>query len=142
MSIKKSLFLLGLLPISAVATQNSPPTIIVYSTQNYPISHSELASQVYYLDQVELWENKISQHLSTNPVTAEQQAKQFFQSTEWKQSENQLKQAYQGVISGWQNGIRKVPAILFQSPGQNDSVIYGETNVANALNVWQRENTK
>lgn len=136
MLIKKSLFLL-VLPLSVFAQEN--PTIIVYSTQYYPVSHTDLASQIYYLDQIEQWEDKVSRQLSTNPSVATQQAEQFFQSAEWKQSENQLKQSYQGLISGWQNGIRKVPAILFLSPGQEDSVIYGETNVAKALTTWQRK---
>lgn len=141
MSIKKSLFLFGLLPLSVFA-QGPNPIITVYSTQDYPILHAELASQVYLLDQVEQWENVISQRLSVNPNVAVQQASQFFQSAEWKQSEEQLKRSYQGLISGWQNGIKKVPAILFQYPGKEDSVIYGETNIAQALSLWQREITK
>ena len=106
MSIKKSLFLFGLLPLSVFA-QGPNPIIIVYSTQDYPILHAELASQVYLLDQVEQWENVISQRLSVNPNVAVQQASQFFQSAEWKQSEEQLKRSYQGLISGWQNGIKE-----------------------------------
>lgn len=135
MLIKKSLFLL-ILPLSVFAQEN--PTIIVYSTQYYPVSHTDLASQVYYLDQVEQWEDKVSRQLSSNPSIATQQAEQFFQSAEWKLSESQLKQSYQGLISGWQNGIRKVPAILFKYPGKADSVIYGEMNVAKAKQQWQR----
>lgn len=141
MSIKKSLFLFGLLPLSVFA-QGPNPIITVYSTQDYPILHAELASQVYLLDQVEQWENLISQRLSANPSVAAQQASQIFQSAEWKQSEEQLKRSYQGLISGWQNGIKKVPAVLFQYPGKEDSVIYGETNIAQALSLWQREITK
>ena len=138
MPIKKLLVLFGLLPL-AVFAQEPTPTITVYTTQHYPIVRAELASHVYFLDQVEQWENFISQGLSTNPNIATQQATQFFQSTEWKQSEVQLRQSYQGLVSGWQNGIKKVPAILFQSPGKEDRVVYGETNVAQALNLWQRE---
>lgn len=137
MSIKKSLFLFGLLPLSVFA-QGPNPIITVYSTQDYPILHAELASH----DQVEQWENLISQRLSANPSVAAQQASQIFQSAEWKQSEEQLKRSYQGLISGWQNGIKKVPAVLFQYPGKEDSVIYGETNIAQALSLWQREITK
>ena len=138
---KKSLFLLGLLPLLGF-TQAQNPTVTVYSTQHYPISHAELASQVYYLDQVEQWENKISQQLSANPTIASQQASRLFQSAEWRQIETQLKQSYHGLISGWQNGIKKVPAILFQYPGEESLVIYGETNVDTALKrltSWQHQ---
>lgn len=142
MSIKKSLFLFGLLPLSVFA-QGPNPIITVYSTQDYSIVHAELASQIYYLDQVEQWENRMSQRLSPNPNIAAQQATQIFQSAEWNQAEEQLKQSYQGLISGWQNGIKKVPAILFQYPGAENLVIYGETNVDKAIKLltsWQQKN--
>ncbi|OOF52315.1 TIGR03757 family integrating conjugative element protein [Rodentibacter trehalosifermentans] len=136
MLIKKSLFLL-VLPFSVFA-QDQNPTIIVYSTQYYPVSRTDLASQIYYLDQIDQWEDKVSRQLSTNPAVATQQAEQFFQSAEWKLSENTLKQSYQGILNGWQNGIRKVPAILFRYPGKEDTVIYGEVNIAKAKQQWQR----
>jgi integrating conjugative element protein (TIGR03757 family) len=142
MPIKKSLFLFGLLPLTVFA-QGDNPIITVYSTQDYPIIHAELASHVYLLDQVEQWENQMSQQLSANPNIAIQQAMQIFQSTAWKPAEERLKQSYQGIISGWQNGIKKVPAILFQYPGAENLVIYGETNVDKAIKLltsWQQKN--
>ena len=80
--------------------------------------------------------------MSANPTIASQQASRLFQSAEWRQIETQLKQSYQGLISGWQNGIKKVPAILFQYPGEESLVIYGETNVDTALKrltSWQHQ---
>ena len=142
MPIKKSLFLFGLLPLTVFA-QGDNPIITVYSTQDYPIIHAELASHVYLLDQVEQWENQMSRQLSANPNIAIQQAMQIFQSAAWKPAEERLKQSYQGIISGWQNGIKKVPAILFQYPGAENSVIYGETDVDKAIKLltsWQRKN--
>ena len=146
MPIKKSLFLFGLLPLTVFA-QGDNPIITVYSTQDYPIIHAELASHVYLLDQVEQWENQMSQQLSANPNIAIQQAMQIFQSAAWKPAEERLKQSYQGIISGWQNGIKKVPAILFQypDPGEGNLVVYGETNVDNALKrlaSWQQQKNK
>lgn len=142
MPIKKSLFLFGLLPLTVFA-QGDNPIITVYSTQDYPIIHAELASHVYLLDQVEQWENQMSHQLSANPNIAIQQAMQIFQSAAWKPAEERLKQSYQGIISGWQNGIKKVPAILFQYPGAENLVIYGETNVDKAIKLltsWQQKN--
>lgn len=142
MPIKKSLFLFGLLPLTVFA-QGDNPIITVYSTQDYPIIHAELASHVYLLDQVEQWENQMSRQLSANPNIAIQQAMQIFQSAAWKPAEERLKQSYQGIISGWQNGIKKVPAILFQYPGAENLVIYGETDVDKAIKLltsWQRKN--
>ncbi|MBN6058683.1 TIGR03757 family integrating conjugative element protein [Aggregatibacter actinomycetemcomitans] len=138
MHINKWFLTLGL--ISQFVLANSveiPPSITVYTTQNYSIMHSELANQIYYLDDVEQWEDRISRRLSSNPVQAQLQAQQFFNSPDWVDYREKLKSAYQGVISGWQNGIKKVPAVLFQHPNIESVVVYGETNVLNAEKQWQ-----
>lgn len=114
------------------------PSITVYTTQNYSITHPELADQIYYLDSVEQWEDKISRQLSHDPAQAQPQAQQFFNSPDWVNYQNKLKSAYQGIISGWQNGIKKVPAVLFQHPNTEITVVYGETNVLNAKKQWLR----
>lgn len=128
--------LFGLFGANAIAS--SRPNITVYTTHNYPIARAELAHRIYYLDEVEIWEEQISRSLSVNPNQAQQQATQFFTSPQWQQQEQGLKQAYEGVLSGWQNGIKKVPAIHFQTEGIEDSVIYGATNVDQALQLWQK----
>lgn len=114
------------------------PNIIVYTTKMYPIQNSQLATQVYYLDQVENFEEEISQNLSKSPEIAEQEIRTFFNSTDWKAQEQQLKDAYQGVISGWQNGIKKVPAVFFDNQLSSPSVIYGMTDVQKALDEWHK----
>ncbi|AAP95803.1 hypothetical protein HD_0920 [[Haemophilus] ducreyi 35000HP] len=48
-----------------------------------------------------------------------------------------MQSAYQGLISGWQHGIKKVPAMLFQFPNSEDVVVYGETDVVKAKKQWQ-----
>ncbi|MDE8035224.1 TIGR03757 family integrating conjugative element protein [Actinobacillus equuli subsp. equuli] len=121
---------------------NTEPTISVYTTSSYPIIHKELATQVYYLDKVEQVENWLSQDFSRDPKIAEQQAKALFNSPQWAEKEAALKDAYASVISGWQNGIKKVPAILFQSPTGDNAIIYGETNVAKAQQTWQQWNQR
>ncbi|MDX3903956.1 TIGR03757 family integrating conjugative element protein [Pasteurella multocida] len=121
---------------SAVA--QAQPNIIVYTTKMYPIQNSQLASQIYYLDQVENFEEEISRNLSKSPEIAEQEIRAFFNSADWKAQEQQLKDAYQGVISGWQNGIKKVPAVFFDNPESSASVIYGTTDVKKALDEWHK----
>ncbi|MEE3701179.1 DUF1525 domain-containing protein [Mannheimia haemolytica] len=51
------------------------PNIIVYTTKMYPIQNSQLASQIYYLDQVENFEESISRNLSKSPEIAEQETR-------------------------------------------------------------------
>ena len=132
------LSLIATLGFSALAQATVMPQIIVYTTDYYPILRVDLAQQVYYVDSVEKWEDNISKSLNLNPNQVEQEAQNLFKQPQWQQQEQQLKLAYEGVLNGWQNGIKKVPAILFQASGYEDSVIYGEQNVAVALTIWQR----
>ena len=120
------LSLIATLGFSVLAQATVMPQIIVYTTDYYPILR------------VEKWEDNISKSLSLNPNQVEQEAQNLFKQPQWQQQEQQLKLAYEGVLNGWQNGIKKVPAILFQASGYEDSVIYGEQNVAVALTIWQR----
>ncbi|AKO30845.1 hypothetical protein A6046_01070 [[Haemophilus] ducreyi] len=109
----------------------------VYTTQHYTIIHPELAHQLYHLDAVERWEEEISHRLSADPTQAQLQAQQIFNAPDWHSHQAQLQSAYQGLISGWQHGIKKVPAMLFQFPNSEDVVVYGETDVVKAKKQWQ-----
>ncbi|PJG82790.1 TIGR03757 family integrating conjugative element protein [Caviibacterium pharyngocola] len=138
MYLKHTLYPLALLLCcqqSATAAEINP-TITVYTTSNYAISHQNIATNVYFLDQVEHIEDQISSQFNTDPAIAENQARALFNSPQWKAKENQLLNAYQGVISGWQNGIKKVPAVLFEYENFPATVIYGETNIVSAKQRW------
>lgn len=139
----KQIVLFSLLSISFYSTATCPnPIIYVYTTQNYPIKNKVLAQQIYFLDSVERWEDEISRQIGISDLlpsqAAEDKAKQYFQSQQWKQAEYQLKQATNGIIQGWRHGIKKIPAILFIDENQDEQVIYGETDVAIAKQEWQR----
>ncbi|MFZ7187129.1 TIGR03757 family integrating conjugative element protein [Avibacterium avium] len=129
--------LLSILSTSSFAQEAKDVSITVFTTAAYPITHKQLADNLYLLDRVEQWESRISKDLSANPIQAEQQAKQRFQSTDMQANLNALQQAYQGVIIGWQAGIRKVPAVLFDSPQFGQAVIYGINDVAQAKAYWE-----
>ncbi|WP_249960599.1 TIGR03757 family integrating conjugative element protein [Histophilus somni] len=136
--IKRTLlFCLGI-SISAWAELPSEVNITVFSTQAYPIQNAQLAHRLYHLDSVEQWEEQLSQTLSANPAQAENQAKAFFQHPDSQTKIRELQQAYQGVILGWQMGIRKVPAVLFDSPQFGQAVVYGVTDVQQAITLWEQ----
>ncbi|TYG35283.1 TIGR03757 family integrating conjugative element protein [Lonepinella koalarum] len=138
MYFKRTLYPLALLLLyqqSAVASELNP-IITVYTTSNYAISHQEMVTNIYFLDQVERIEDEISRDFNTNPMIAEQQARDLFNSPQWKMQEKQLLSAYQGIISSWQHGIKKVPAILFEYENVPATVVYGETNVLSAKQHW------
>ncbi|PJG84821.1 TIGR03757 family integrating conjugative element protein [Conservatibacter flavescens] len=135
--LKRILTLSLLLSSPIFAEQTSPVQIFVFSTHTYPIQNQSLAHFIYQLDDVEKWEEQFSHTLSADPKLAEQQAKAIFQTQEVQNSLKELQHRYQGVIHGWQNGIRKVPAILFESPHFGNSVIYGVNDVQQALSLWE-----
>ncbi|WP_279716374.1 TIGR03757 family integrating conjugative element protein [Chelonobacter oris] len=113
------------------------PKITIYTTKAYQVElQSNDNATRYYLDHALQLEDQFTRHFSDNPDEAEKQAHALFNSPDWQQQEAQLKQAYEGVISGWQNGIKKVPAILFQADGVPDSVIYGVTELTQAKQYW------
>ncbi|MDP8185345.1 TIGR03757 family integrating conjugative element protein [Phocoenobacter skyensis] len=131
-----NIFKLKLLQIilCLITTSSFANQIIVFTTQHYPITHAEMATQVYYLDQPLNIEKELSQALSKDVNIAQHQAKQLMQSSQWKKAEKRLKKSYQGVILGWKVGVRKVPAILFEDKN-SQSVIYGIQDVQKALEI-------
>ncbi|WP_238327034.1 TIGR03757 family integrating conjugative element protein [Rodentibacter pneumotropicus] len=141
---KNILFLLTLsFTMSTSASLPAHIEVNAYTTSYYPIKNRQLATHVYHLDQVELLEEQLSHHLSTNPQIAETQIRQKMQSSAWKQTEQALAEAYIGVTEGWKNGITKVPAILFTHPETRQSaVIYGETDIAKALQFYQQHENR
>lgn len=137
--LKRIAIILSLLLSPTICAEQTLPNvkISVFSTLAYPIQNLSLAHVVYQLDGVEQWEEQFSQTLSTHPEQAEQQAKALFHSPDAQNSLKELQHQYQGVILGWQNGIRKVPAILFESQHLEKAVVYGVNDVQQALLLWE-----
>lgn len=125
---------------SAVCAKPLPAdtTISVFTTQHYPIQQSELANHVYFLDAVENLEEDATKFLNEHLDIAEKQAKQWLGAQEGKVFEQQLKLAYEGVITGWKQGIMKIPAVLFERQGKDPVVIYGQTHVGKAIETYQK----
>lgn len=134
----KRIFSLSLLLSPTIFAEQTPSNIqiSVFSTSAYSIQNISLANAVYQLDGVEQWENQFSHILSSNPEDAEQHAKALFQMPETQERIKELQHQYQGVIHGWQNGIQKVPAILFESPHLGSAVVYGINDVQQAIVLW------
>lgn len=131
--------ILSLLFSPPIFAEQIPPEvqISVFSTAAYPIQNAQLAHTMHYLDDVEQWEAHFSQTLSPNPVQAEHQAKSLLEAAETQNQLRELYKTYQSVIVGWQNGIRKVPAVLFEHPLVGKGVVYGENDVQKAISYWE-----
>ncbi|WP_101776024.1 TIGR03757 family integrating conjugative element protein [Pasteurella oralis] len=126
-------FFFNLFPVLATAY-----SISVYTTQHYPISNAQLADHIYMLDAVEQLEEKLSVNLSIDPETASIQVKNKMDTEEWKNTEQALVYSYNGVISGWQIGIKKVPAIVFSLDNSSHYAVYGATDIKHAIQLYQQ----
>ncbi|AWX14734.1 integrating conjugative element protein [Mergibacter septicus] len=145
--MNKSLqFLITLFSLSSVfseiasAEQIDGIKIEVFTTQNYHIDHAELANAVYQLDKLNTLEHNFSQYfnLPNDPKKAEIIARKLIHSPEFNEYQAKLTNAYKGIIKGFQNGIKKVPAILFISENHNNAVIYGVTDIKKAIQIYKK----
>lgn len=100
-------------------------TVVYTDNQHSP---SELGSeyQVIYLDAPATIQHGVFGILSADAHHAEQQAKAVLQSPDWRQKEQQITQAYQGVIQAYGIGLKKYPAVVFD----DRYVVYGTADVA------------
>lgn len=97
---------------------------VIYTDRSHPVASSP-EIPVVYLDAPEHLQADIFGTLSTNPVQAEQQAQLIIASAAFKDKQQQLAGAYQGLTKAWSLGLDKYPAVVFD--GQ--FVVYGTTDI-------------
>ena len=96
--------------IYAIQSLPQDMQLLVFTTQHYPITGMQsYPVTLYYIDSVDNLEQSPTFQLSSNPQQAEQQAHALIRSPEFKQYENQLKQAYTGLSQAFYLGVKKVP---------------------------------
>lgn len=119
--MRHSKFLISLL---AVAVQ-APAATIVYTDSHHPPSNTD-SDQVVYLDAPDTVQHQIFGELPVDPAQAEQTAKTIIQSPGWQQKQQQITQAYQGVLQAYSLKLAKYPAVVFD----DRYVVYGTADVA------------
>ncbi|EIB7847428.1 TPA: TIGR03757 family integrating conjugative element protein [Salmonella enterica subsp. enterica serovar Bron] len=113
-----------LIPLLAVAVQ-APAATVVYTDSHHPPSNAA-SSQVVYLDAPDTVQRQLFGELPSDPVQAEQVAKNIIQSPDWQQKQQQIGQAYQGVLQAYSLKLAKYPAVVFD----DRYVVYGTADVA------------
>ncbi|EKN4905983.1 MULTISPECIES: TIGR03757 family integrating conjugative element protein [Serratia] len=114
-----------LLAIGCAAVSAQAATV-VYTDSQHPPAGLGAGHQVVYLDAPEVVQREVFGALSADPRQAEQQAKTVLQSPDWQQKEQQIVQAYHGVIQAYDIGLKKYPAVVFD----DRYVVYGTADVA------------
>ena len=117
--------LVFLLAVGSVTASVQAGTVVYTDSQHSPTG-PDTGYQVVYLDAPERLQRDIFGELSDDPRQAEQQARAVLQSSGWQQKEQQIAQAYQGVIRAWKAGLKKYPAVVFD----DRYVVYGTADVA------------
>lgn len=116
-----SKFMLSLLTVAVQA----PAAITVYTDSHHPPLNAA-SDQVVYLDAPDTVQRQLFGELPADPVQAEQVAKTIIQSPGWQQKQQQIGQAYQGVLQAYSLKLAKYPAVVFD----DRYVVYGTADVA------------
>ncbi|OTA19824.1 integrating conjugative element protein [Xenorhabdus beddingii] len=117
------LFLLGGVASFAISAKT-----VVYTDSRHPPVHPAPDTNIVWLDAPEQFRQQHFARLPANPRQAAIQAQALLQSPRWHQQEQQVIEAYRGVVNAWQSGVRKYPAVVFD----DRDVVYGTADVAKA----------
>ncbi|QXR31237.1 TIGR03757 family integrating conjugative element protein [Enterobacter hormaechei] len=104
--------------------------VTVFTTVGHPAINADADTRMVFLDAPDQQQNAMFGQLSNNPEAAAQAAKSGLQQISAEQQQ-QLVEAWRGVIAAWKLGIEKYPAVVFDDV----DVVYGTTDVDLAKNI-------
>jgi len=119
--------------------------IEVISSDSFPVTGIKALQQqgfsvnVYNLDDGKRLVAQIGTNLPNNQNAAKNVLQQRFKKMGGKQVKAQFIQAYQAVTLSTQYGLSRYPAVVFN---HGESVVYGETNLIQALRLYQQWKAK
>lgn len=127
--------------LPASATAGPPPVVTYIGTNDYEIVNAGAAEAhgvrlvVYNLDAHRNLEKRLSADLPDDPVEAERIANERLEALDGRT----VQEAFRGVALAIQWDLRKAPAIVF---GAGEQVIYGVTDLEEALKRWEFHRTR
>lgn len=114
------------------------PAITAIASKNTPVTNNGLLTVTYLdLEAVNDIESKLSMNLPANKQEAEAMVRQRIHEYGQDKLEQDIREAYTALAFVMRLGIDRYPAIVFD----NQFVVYGVTNIADALNrytEWQK----
>lgn len=130
---------------TASADTKLPATMDIFTTGEYPISRAEFITgnarrdhtklQIHHVDGLKQLEATLSEGLPNDPDQAQAIALQRMQNQRLRVKEVAQKGA-DSLELAIRYGVNRYPAIVFN---QGESVIYGVTNVEDAIAIYLRE---
>lgn len=104
--------------------------ITVFTTANHPPINADTNTHVIFFDAPDRQQDVMFGQFSGDPSSAEKEAKSHLQQMSAEQQQ-QIIDAWRGVIAAWKLGIKKYPAVVFDDV----DVVYGTTDVDLASNI-------
>lgn len=117
--------LMFLLAVGSVIASVQADTVVYTDARHSPIG-MDAGYRVVYLDAPDTLQRQLFGELPINPKQAELAAKSIIQSPDWQQKQQQIGQAYQGVLQAYSLKLEKYPAVVFD----DRYVVYGTADVA------------
>jgi len=127
--------------LPAPVTAGPPPVVTYIGTNDHAIVNAAAAEAygvrlvVYNLDAHRNLEKQLSADLPDDPVEAERIANERLEAIDGRK----VQEAFRGVALAIQWDLRKAPAIVF---GAGEQVIYGVTDLEEALKRWEFYRTR
>lgn len=110
------------------------PAIEVFTIAGEPVVNVPSGVAVIELDVPGRLDASLSQDLPADPEVAEGLMRERMANNEWQETADRYADSYLGLARAWQLGVEKVPAVVIDGR----YVIYGQPNVADALNEAER----
>lgn len=110
------------------------PAIEVFTIAGEPVVNVPSGVAVIELDVPGRLDASLSQDLPADPEVAEGLMRERMANNEWQETADRYADSYLGLARAWQMGVEKVPAVVIDGR----YVIYGQPNVADALNEAER----
>lgn len=110
------------------------PAIEVFTIAGEPVVNVPSGVAVLELDAPGRLDASLSQDLPADPEVAEGLMRERMANNEWQETADRYADSYLGLARAWQLGVEKVPAVVIDGR----YVIYGQPNVADALNEAER----
>ena len=104
----------------------------------HPLSFVPSNVRVIKLDEQQIIEQLMSQHLPGDPSQAAIAARQMISSLAGRALTQQLAVAQQGVADAWVLRVEKIPAVVVD----REYVVYGQPNVAAAIDAVEKRRRK
>ena len=104
----------------------------------HPLSFVPSDARVIKLDEQQLIEEQLSQHLPRDPRQAAITARQMINSPVGRDLTQKLAVAQQGVADAWGLRVEKIPAVVVD----REYVVYGQPNVAAAIDAVEKRRRK